>query len=436
VADPRSNFRVLSLCSGYGGLDLGLRLALRRRARAVAFVERDARAAATLLGRMEEATLDPAPVFGDLFAFDAARWAGAVDCVAAGFPCQDHSTAGKRSGEDGERNLWPEVLRILEQSEAPFAFFENVRGILSSPGRPPVPGLDDQRVGRADGEPVRGGFLAGVLGDLAERGFDAEWSLLSAGAVGAPHRRDRWWLLAANRQRLRQWGVSDALGDALRLQPERGAGRAQAPDERNAEPGDLGEAVADPIGGRYPRRAQVTLGSSERRVAAQWVGGSLADAPSARRAPRQDTGAGGPNEGAHQRRRAEPERESGSLGDPDGGRREGQRLEDCARIEGARGHFPADQIHGSSSGRQDPEKPSGGRWSRPKLNPRFVEWLMGLPPEWTTATGCDCSATELCRCKPRWHSEGSRGDSRRASFQIWEATMLSELDRLDCGVPV
>ena len=95
-----------------------------------------------------------------------------------------------------------------------------------------------------------------------------------------------------------------------------------------------------------------------------------------------------------------------------------------------------DQIHGSSSGRQDPEKPSGGRWSRPKLNPRFVEWLMGLPPEWTTATGCDCSATELCRCKPRWHSEGSRGDSRRASFQIWEATMLSELDRLDCGVPV
>lgn len=234
MAGSFGDIRTLSLCSGYGGLDLGLWLALRRRTRALAFVERDARAAASLLERMEESALDPAPIFGDLFAFDGRRLAGSVDVLAAGFPCQDHSAAGNRAGEDGERNLWPEVLRIADESEAPILFFENVRGILSSVGRPPVPGLDGERVGRSDGEPVRGGFLAGVLGDLAERGFDAEWSLLSAGDVGAPHRRERWWLLAANRQRLRQRGPASG-GPVVGHANRRGLQGVGLEDDRGLE---------------------------------------------------------------------------------------------------------------------------------------------------------------------------------------------------------
>ncbi|CAN0268399.1 unnamed protein product, partial [Scytosiphon promiscuus] len=215
--------RVLSVCSGYGGLDLGISLALRGRSRAVAFVERDARAQAALLARMEEAALDPAPVFGDLSEFDGQRFRGSVDLVAAGIPCQGHSAAGSRQGASDGRNLWPDLRDILDDCHAPLLFLENVRG-----------------------EPVRGGFLAGLLAELAALGFDAEWACLRAADVGAPHQRERFWLVAADRQRLREWRVPDAVCDALRLQPERGQGCPQAPDKWDAEPGVMGQDLWPP----------------------------------------------------------------------------------------------------------------------------------------------------------------------------------------------
>jgi DNA (cytosine-5)-methyltransferase 1 len=178
--------RVLGLCAGYGGLELGLRVALGRSVRSVCFVERDARAAASLVARMEEETLAPAPVWDDLRAFDGRPWRGRVDLVAAGYPCQPFSQAGKRLGEDDPRHLWPEVRRILDETGAPLAFFENVRGHVKL-------GLDR------------------VLLDLATLGFDAEWTVLGARDVGAPHRRDRLWILA--------WRLAHA--DRWRLEGER-----------------------------------------------------------------------------------------------------------------------------------------------------------------------------------------------------------------------
>jgi DNA (cytosine-5)-methyltransferase 1 len=215
--------RVLGLCAGFGGLELGLRVALGRSVRAVCLVERDARAAASLVARMEEETLAPAPVWDDLRAFDGRPWRGRVDLVAAGYPCQPFSQAGKRLGEDDPRHLWPEVRRILEETEAPFAFFENVRGHVRL-------GLDR------------------VLLDLADLGFDAEWTVLGARDVGAPHRRDRLWILAWRRD-LGPERISDADGGLLRDLAERGPGAAQAADERDAEPRDLGEERRSADGG-------------------------------------------------------------------------------------------------------------------------------------------------------------------------------------------
>lgn len=118
----------LSLCSGVGALDLGVRLALGASLRTVGYVERDAHAAAVLVARMADEALDRAPVWDDLSTFDGRPWRGKVDLVTASYPCQPFSTAGRRRGTADERWLWPEVARVLEEVQPAAAFFENVPG--------------------------------------------------------------------------------------------------------------------------------------------------------------------------------------------------------------------------------------------------------------------------------------------------------------------
>jgi len=180
--------RSLSLCAGIGGIDLGL----AEWARSVCFVEREAFAASVLVARMEEAALDLAPIWSDLRTFDARAWRGSVDLVTGGYPCQPFSVAGKRLGDEDGRHLWPEVRRILSESGACLGFFENVAGHVSL-------GLSD------------------VLADLAALGFDAEWTCLRASDVGAPHRRERLFILAYRGDEGRR-KLADAQGCDGRLQ--------------------------------------------------------------------------------------------------------------------------------------------------------------------------------------------------------------------------
>ena len=95
----------------------------------------------------------------------------AVDIVCGGFPCQPVSLAGQRKAQDDERWLWPEFARVLGVLRPRYVVIENVPGLRS-----------------------RG--MADVLRDLSQIGYDAEWTSLSAADVGAPHRRERVWLLA------------------------------------------------------------------------------------------------------------------------------------------------------------------------------------------------------------------------------------------------
>ena len=106
--------------------------------------------------------------------FDPSDYAGRVDCIAAGFPCQDISAAGNQAGvgEGTRSGLYREVLRIADIVRPRYLFLENVAAILANE------------------------HLGTVLGDLAARGFDARWCCLEASGVGAPHKRDRWWMLA------------------------------------------------------------------------------------------------------------------------------------------------------------------------------------------------------------------------------------------------
>lgn len=112
---------------------------------------------------------------GDVRMFDPSEYAGKVDCIHAGFPCQDISVAGNQAGVGHETRsgLYREVLRIAGIVRPRYLFLENVSAILSN-------------------------GLGTVLADLATMGFAAEWGCIRASDCGAPHHRDRWWCLATN----------------------------------------------------------------------------------------------------------------------------------------------------------------------------------------------------------------------------------------------
>lgn len=156
-------------------LDLGISVGLEHlgiRSRTIAYCEREAYAASQLLALMETECLDAAPIWPDLTTFPAREFHGVVDLVCGGFPCQPHSVAGKREGVEDERWIWDDIERIIRDTGAWCVVFENVRGLLSSGGMGPV------------------------LASLSRLGFTVEWTVISAGEVGASHRRERVIIVA------------------------------------------------------------------------------------------------------------------------------------------------------------------------------------------------------------------------------------------------
>ena len=141
-------------------------------ARTVCYVEWDGYCQRLLQQRIRDGWLADAPIWDDLKAFDGRPWAGRVDFIFGGIPCQPWSVAGKQRGAADERDLWPDFYRVVREVGPRFVLLENVPGMLANGG------------------------LRRVLGGLALLGFDAEWGLLSAATVGAPHVRKRLWILA------------------------------------------------------------------------------------------------------------------------------------------------------------------------------------------------------------------------------------------------
>ena len=179
----------LSLFSGYAGIDL----ALSEWVKPIMYCEIETYAQGTLLSRMDDGTIPFAPIWNDVTTMDGTKFRGLVDIIYGGFPCQDISSAGKGAGLEGKRSgLFREIVRLLEETKAPFVFLENVSAIRT-----------------------RGSIE--VQEALAGLGYDCRFGVISAAEIGANHKRERWFCL----------GFNASYADSSKLWLESGWGRRE-----------------------------------------------------------------------------------------------------------------------------------------------------------------------------------------------------------------
>lgn len=164
--------KVLDLFSGIGGFSLGLEQVGME---TVAFCEIKEFPRKILAKHWPNV-----PIYDDIKTLTKKRidsdGIGSIDIICGGFPCQDLSAAGLQKGFGGEKSsLYSDMVRLISELGPKFAIFENVANLIIGDG---------------------GRWFSMFLNDLAKIGYDAEWHCISASAIGAPHHRDRVWVIA------------------------------------------------------------------------------------------------------------------------------------------------------------------------------------------------------------------------------------------------
>lgn len=238
--------RELSLFSGAGG---GLLGSLLLGWEPIGYVEFNDYCQRVIAQRITDGILPNAPMFGDVRSFlsdgYAAAYTGLVDVVSGGFPCQPFSVAGKRAGADDPRNMWPATVECVRIIRPRFCFFENVPGLLNS------------------------GYFGRIVADLAACGYGVRWRCLSAAELGAPHKRNRLWIV----------GYANGWDDSRR---EISAGNSFPALERRAssafDAADTGRTHVAHAAGEQSRRVQQPALSPHVGASGQ----DLADADSGR----------------------------------------------------------------------------------------------------------------------------------------------------------
>jgi DNA (cytosine-5)-methyltransferase 1 len=333
----------LSLCSGYGGLDLAVEQITGNKT--LVYAENDKYATQVMAARFPWAT--------NLGDFTKTDWAALAqdhdfDTVSAGFPCQDISHAGKRKGIAGARSgIWKNVLEAVRVLRPRLVFLENVAAIRSR-------GLDV------------------VVEDLAAIGYGIRWTCVRAGdpSVGAPHKRDRWFAVAH---------PADA-------DPER-SGRYRWPRDLTEADGrhELADA-GDEAAGTPGRASVLTLLPSptvaDSRGTRNWTAGrsegakfnagkTLTDVAWLLPTPKASDG---PNDGPNQRDAAGNYYLPGIA----------VRLDrDWVSVDGV-DYGPAIRRWEAILGRPAPEPTEPGQRGNRRITPPFVEWMMGAPSGWIT----------------------------------------------------
>ena len=255
--DSPKQLSCLSLCTGYGGIELGLERA-GVCLRPIAYVEREAFAAANLVAKIEAGEVAAAPVWTDVKTFPYGDFHGRVGIMLAGYPCQPFSAAGQRKGAADERHLWPHIADGIAACQPRLVFCENVEGHLSL-------GVKD------------------VFNDLDRLGYSYTAGLFSAEEVGATHRRKRLFWLAYSMHARRE-GRRDfsGVGRQQKLDETWPAGPGQ-PQHGREEPRTVGNAgSAEPD--RLPDEARPDVsevGNTSQRQTESELGGTT-DGPGSR----------------------------------------------------------------------------------------------------------------------------------------------------------
>lgn len=190
--------KMIDLFSGIGGFSLAAHWAGFE---TLAFVERD-----KFCQKVLQKNFPGTPIFDDIIKFDGKQYNGAADIVCGGFPCQPFSTAGKRKGAEDSRHLWPEMLRVISEVRPKWVIGENVAGILT---------MDS------------GNLFESICLDLEAEGYEVQPYIIPAISVGAPHRRDRVWIVAKDtnsgrngiNETSRENGINWNTGTAVQIRP-------------------------------------------------------------------------------------------------------------------------------------------------------------------------------------------------------------------------
>ena len=236
---------VLSLCSGYGGIERGLDLAGFKH-RVIAFSEIEAFAIANLVAKMEANLLSPAPVYTNLKTLPAHLFRDRVDLITGGYPCQPFSAAGKRLGEDDPRHLWPYIRGHIESIRPVRCFFENVEGHISL-------GLRE------------------VIADLESLGYLTTWGIFSAREVGAPHQRKRVYILAdSSGKGLQRCGITRNISGKESQPDDQFAPRCNSAQIGEWEPEPNFCRVVDGIADRVDRIRMLGNGIVPQTAAKAW----------------------------------------------------------------------------------------------------------------------------------------------------------------------
>jgi len=241
--------RVLDLFSGIGGFSLGLERAGMKTA---AFCEIEPYCRAVLAKHWPGV-----PIYEDIRTLSAdvlERDGIAVDAICGGFPCQDLSHAGKRAGLEGERSgLWGEYRRLIGEIRPRFVIVENVPGLLSL-------------------------GMGTVLGDISALGYDAVWDCIPASAAGAPHRRDRVWVVAHTQHPNAHTQHPNAHNAGSHRTAQHVVGETEPGDEQVGKPRSVCEVLAEADNARLEgwQRTSLSERASERIAGAS--GASMADA--------------------------------------------------------------------------------------------------------------------------------------------------------------
>ena len=322
--------RVLSLCSGVGGIEIGVSLV--ENCHPVAFVERNEYCKSVLAKRWPGIPI-----------LDCISKVENIDCdlLTAGFPCQPWSSAGKKRGKEDERWIWPTIANIIRANRPGAVLLENVVGLIS------------------------GGGLAHVLWDLANLGYDAEWSVFSCSQLGATHHRKRIFILGYDKEKFAlHWAKSrsnDALGGGVSFGTRAGDKRKNFLADSNDE---QRESRRDVRNGNEREHSGTSGESCE--ISSTISTGLLADS----------------NDGQQPPCRFGTEMEVSLL----------QLVEKVSEVlpQFQKDYWPTpltdlsmDQVVEKLSGHLPPTQSNGSESNRVRPNIEFLEWLMGFPSHWS-----------------------------------------------------